>query len=378
MTRAVITLLLSSLALLGCLYFVAATFAVLFFPRREPVRTGRIEPVTVLKPLCGDEPGLYERLRAFCEQDYPDGVQVVLGLQSAEDKALAAARRLSQAYPDRVEIVLDPRRSGANPKVSNLVNMAKAARHDVLVMSDSDIEVERDYLAKLVPYLAGGTGAVSCLYHGVPRSGFWSRLGAMAIDTYFLPNAVTAMSFGLAQPCFGATIAIRRETLNAIGGLGAYANQLADDYAIGMAVRKLGLKVAVPAFTIGHACTEARFAELWMQELRWARTVRALDPVGYAGTIVLHPFGLAILAAALRDFRGLWLVVLALASRYALCIATQARFGLTVHPYWMVPLREALNSAIFVSSFAGRAVRWREHDYDVARDGAIHTEEAMQ
>src|SRR5262249_13591328 len=160
-----------------------------------------------------------------------------------------------------------------------------------IVLSDSDIDVESTYLADVIAELQRpGVGAVTCLYHGIAGEGLWSRLSAMSINTYFLPNVVVGRSMRLAQPCFGATIALRRETLEEIGGLEAFADCLADDYEIGVAVRRAGYEVAILPFSVGHVCFERTAGELLRHQVRQARTIRTIDPVGYAAAIVSHPF----------------------------------------------------------------------------------------
>ena len=378
MTREVMAIILLGLSAVGCFYTLAAALLTLLFQRGHRRLPRRIEPVTILKPLCGDEPHLYERLRSFCTQDYPAPVQIVLGVQKPQDTALGPATRLAGAFPERIAISAKAKELGSNRKISNLVAMARLARHDVIILSDSDIEVGPDFLLEVIGELQRpGVSAVTCLYHGIPRSGIWSRLCAMVINTCFLPNVIAGLSLGLAQPCFGSTIAMRRTTLRAIGGFAAFANQLADDYAIGTAVRSQGLVVAIPGFTIGHACQEDSFASLWFHELRWARTVRAVDPAGFAGMIITHPLVLALLGAAFAA-QGLWLAAAALACEYGLCLAVERRFKLPPHPCWMIPVRDALAFAVYVSSFAGRAVHWRDHVYHVSDGGALRTERAAR
>jgi ceramide glucosyltransferase len=376
MTGEVVAAIFLALSVVGCCYTLATAVMTLSFQRRVPPLPTRLEPVTILKPLCGDEPRLYERLRSLCTQDYPAPVQVVLGVQSRMDPALGPATRLAAAYPGLVEVSSEAKAYGSNPKVSNLIAMARLARHDVIIISDSDIEVGPDFLRRVVGELQRPeVSAVTCLYHGIPRSGLWSRLSAMLINTSFLPNVISGLKLGLAHPCFGSTIAIGRETLGRIGGLPAFADQLADDYAIGQAVRRIG-RVAIPGFTVGHACHEESFASLWLKELRWARTVRAVDPLGFAGTIITHPLPLAVLGAAFTRIPGLWLIVGSLACEYALCLAVERRFKLPPHAYWMIPFRDLLSFVIYLSSFAGRAVHWRDHDYYAAPGGALRTERA--
>jgi ceramide glucosyltransferase len=378
MTCEVMAIVLLGLSVIGCFYTLGAAAMTLCFERRDPPLPKHPEPVTILKPLCGNEPHLYERLRSFCTQHYPGPVQVVLGVQNLEDTALAPATRLAAVFPDRVDVSRQAKEYGSNRKVSNLVGMAKLARRDVIIVSDSDIEVGPDFLLKVIGELQRPeVSAVTCLYHGIPRSGIWSRLCAMVINTSFLPNVIAGLKLGLAQPCFGSTIAIRGKTLGKIGGFAAFANQLADDYAIGMAVRRLGLVISIPGFTVGHACHEDSLASLWHHELRWARTVRAVDPAGFAGTIITHPLVLALLGTAFAR-QGLWLAAAALACEYALCLAVEHRFKLPPHAYWMIPFRDVLAFAVYVSSFAGRAVHWRDHVYHVSDGGALRTERAVR
>jgi len=377
MTGEVMAAAFLGLSIVGCLYVLGAAVMTLCFERRDPPLPSQVDPVTILKPLCGDEPHLYERLRSFCTQDFPAPVQVVLGVQDLEDPALGPAIRLAAAFPDRVEVTSGANEYGSNRKVANLIGMARLARHDIIIISDSDIEVEPDFLLRVVGALQRPEViAVTCLYHGIARSGLWSRLFAMTISTSFLPNVISGLKMGLAQPCFGSTIAIRRQTLGMIGGLAAFADQLADDYAIGMAVRRLGV-VAIPGFTVGHACHEDRLASLWLHELRWARTVRAVDPIGFAGTIITHPLALALLGA-LFTAQALWLVAGALACEFVLCLAVERRFKLPSHAYWMIPLRDLLSFTVYISSFAGRTVHWRDQDYHVAERGTLRTEKAAR
>jgi ceramide glucosyltransferase len=200
----------------------------------------------------------------------------------------------------------------------------------------------------------------------------WSSLSALAIDSHFLPSVAVGMELGLAKPCFGSTIALRRETLDALGGFGAVADELADDYALGAAVRGLGLKVAIPPFTIGHVCNERSFGDLVKQELRWARTIRQIDPAGHAGSLVAHPLAFAAIGACL-DPGPADLVVLAAALllRIGVCLADEACFGIRRHPYWLVPARDLLSFGLFLASFAGRGVSWRGHSYGVTPRGVL-------
>jgi len=240
------------------------------------------------------------------------------------------------------------------------------------VLSDSDIEVGPTYLNDVVAELQRpGVGAVTCLYHGVAGAGLWSRLSAMSINNYFLPNVVVARSLGLAQPCFGATIALRRETLDEIGSFDAFADCLADDFAMGEAVRAAGYTVAIPSFSVGHVCFEQSARELLRHQMRQSRTIRSIDPVGYAGAMITHPFALALLGALLGSPLGLLVAAFAVVCRTALTIAVERAFDLPRHQYWLLPVRDLIAFATFVSGFFGTPVSWRGSRYRVLSDGSV-------
>jgi ceramide glucosyltransferase len=199
----------------------------------------------------------------------------------------------------------------------------------------------------------------------------WSRLSALAVNNQFLPQAVTAISLGLAKPCFGATIAFRRSTLDRVGGFGAFADTLADDHALGMAIRSHGDEIVTAPFAVGHGCFEASLRELLRHQLRGARTIKSIDPVAHAGTVITHPLPLALLAL-LCGSPGAWFVVVAaLLSRALLCRCVEWRFGLARQSYWLIPLQDIIAAGIYVGSFFGSTVHWRGADYRVAADGSL-------
>jgi ceramide glucosyltransferase len=175
----------------------------------------------------------------------------------------------------------------------------------------------------------------------------------------------------LALLCFGSTIAISRSFLARIGGLAAFADQLADDYEIGQAVRNAGHAVAIPPFTVGHVCFHERLRGLFARELRAARTVRSIAPLGYAGAFMTHPFPLALIGAALGGEYALFLAAAALACRSALCARVAHAFGLPHQPYWLIPSRDLLSFGVYIWSFFGMRVQWRGSRYRVAADGSL-------
>jgi ceramide glucosyltransferase len=209
----------------------------------------------------------------------------------------------------------------------------------------------------------------------VAAGGPWSQLGALFINAHFLPSVVLGLASGLAQPCFGSTIALRGTTLDAIGGFAAFADRLDDDYAIGAAVRERGNVVAIPPFTVAHLCSEPSLRELWRHELRWARTIRNIAPVGHAGSVVMYPLAWAVIALALTPWSGLLLpavatTVTAILCRVVLLHGVARGFELPSQPYWLVPVRDLFSFAVFVASFLSRDVSWKGHRYRLSEGKA--------
>ena len=215
------------LAGIGIAQSLAGLLAVFAFARQPEVSCALRPPVTVLKPVCGDEPGLEAALLSFCVQDYAD-FQIIIGAQDSNDPALKVARRLQAAYPALIDIVVDPALHGPNRKISNLMNMLPAARHETLVFGDSDLHVRPDYLRQVVgTLLTSGTGLVTAICGGeAAHRGIAGQLGAMHISHSFLPGALLGASAGR-QDCLGTTMAIKRQTLEQAGGLAALAPHLA-------------------------------------------------------------------------------------------------------------------------------------------------------
>jgi ceramide glucosyltransferase len=372
-----IALLLTLVMLAVWTYLLGAVIAATRFARRRVVLPGEQPPVSVLKPLHGAEPGLYENLLSFVEQDYP-ALQVVLGVRSSSDGALPIAQALVANCVGRdIALVVDSRVSGRNLKVANLVNMLPVARHDILVFADSDMRVGRNYLATVTAPLSDPqTGLVTCLYKGLPTGGLWSRLGALHINFSFLPSALLGEALGTGGGCFGATIALRRSVLERIGGLAVVRDELADDHRIGTAVREAGYAVALSPYLVETSVSEKSFKCLWQHELRWARTVRLMAPMGFAGSIVTHAVAIAALAAL---FSGLSLTSLGFLAmscilRWASARAIARMLRLPIVGLWMLPLRDLLSFAVFIGSFCGRNVSWRDQLFRIEPSGRIIVE----
>lgn len=336
---------------------------------------GARPPLTVLKPVCGLDAGLYENLRSFCLQDYPR-FQVIFGVADEADPALPVLRRLQAELGHHdIDIVVDPRLHGANRKISNLVNMSARARHDILVIADSDMRVGPDYLSAVAaPFGDPAVGAVTCLYTGTATGNLASVLGAAYINECFLPSVLVATAFGRIDYCFGATMCVRREVLAAFGGFERLACVLADDYMLGRLVAAQGRRVVLSHHLVENLVHEPSLRALFLHELRWARTVRSVQPVGFAFSFLSYAVPMAFLNLLAAAGSGLSLALLGAAVALRVRMHYTARRCLRLsgpaRP-WLAPLRDILCFVVWAASFLGRTVRWRDGDLRVQTNGDI-------
>lgn len=362
-------------SLVGVLYLVTAICAVWVFGRQKAPVPGKRPSVTILKPVCGADPGLYENLRSFCRQAYDGPVQIVIGAHRETDPAVAIARQVIADLPGvDVSLVIDGALPGSNFKICNVANMMAVAKHEVLVLADSDMRVEPHYLDAVVgPLMQDRVGLVTCLYKGRPERGVASALGASFINSTFLPSVLVGRWVGADTGCFGATLAFRRSTLAEIGGWGALINHLADDYVLGRLVRDAGYDVVISPYVIENIVLEADMGALFKHELRWQRTVRSINPVGLAASVVTNPVALALLALPLSGFAdGAWLALAAaLAAREALIYTCSHVFGLIPLRAALVPIRDVLSLIVLVASFCGQRVTWRDQSFQVDQRGEL-------
>jgi ceramide glucosyltransferase len=365
---------------------VAAAYALLAvlaaiawrLPRRR-VALAAAPPVTILKPLCGAEPGLYANLRSFCQQAYPQ-FQVVFGIADQADPACAVARRLSAEFPAlAIDVVIDPRIHGSNGKVGNLINMLPTARHDLLVMSDSDCTVGPDYLDRVTaPLQDASVGLVTCLYRGMPAASIWSRIGAMYINEWYVPQVLLAWLFGHEGYVSGQTIALRRATLAAIGGFEALADHLAEDHQMGLLVRALGLRIVLSPYLVLGDFHEQDLHAVTRHELRWMRTLRTLAPrsmrwIFVTFSLPLALFGIAVAATRPPIATLAWvLFLLTVAARLAVHLVHRwHRDRSLLTDLWLVPARDLLLCWVWWRSMFDSHVSWRGNEFVVNADGTM-------
>jgi ceramide glucosyltransferase len=329
-------------------------------------------PVSILKPLKGTDPDIYECFRSHCWQDYPE-YEIIFGVSDPGDPAVASVEQLQREFPDHaIRLVVSPNKLGANLKVSNLAQMLQAARYQHLLVNDSDIRVERDYLRRIIAPLADEhVGLVTCLYRGVAAPTLGSELESLGISTDFCPGVLVArqlergLRFGL-----GSTLAFRRTDLERIGGFETIVDFLADDYELGRRIAGLGLRVVLSDVVVETHLPAYDLRGFLSHQLRWARGVRDARTGGYIGLVSTYGllWALLVLIAAWAAPWS-WVVLgLTVLLRFAVAVVVGSAVledqGL-LGRLWLLPARDLVAVAVWVASFAGHTVTWRGDRFEL-------------
>ncbi len=334
-------------------------------------------PISILKPIKGYDPGAYESFRSHCLLDYPE-YEIIFGLSHAEDAAAPLIERLRREFPQRrIGLVVCSQNLGMNPKTSKVLQMIPAARYDYLVINDGDIRVEKDYLQHLMRgFRTKHIGMVTCLYSASASHSIGSKLEALSISTDFAPGVLAArtlergLHFG-----FGATIAVSRSVLEKIGGLEPLVDYLAEDYVLGARVAQAGFKVEVSDQSVRTFLPAYTWAEFFQHQLRLARGIRDSRPWGYLGSGITYLIPWAMVNALVAKGATWSLVLLAASVFLRLASAITVAAGV-LHDrqiwrdFWLLPLRDWVGAILWLVSFAGHTVIWRNTEY-VLKDGKL-------
>ena len=330
-------------------------------------------PISVLKPLCGQDDHLEENLRSFFTQDYLD-YEILFAVDRMDDPAVAIVDKVRRDFPQGPKVHLietgDP--TVPNRKAHSLGRLVPRARHSILVMSDSDVHVPPDLLRRVAAeFQDPNVGVVTCPYRAVPGQGFWSRLEAIGMNTEFLAGVLVAWLVGEMNFALGPTLAARREVIEAMGGFGDLGNYLAEDFEIGNRAPRLGYRVVLSSCVIEHRIGSQTLSENLQHRLRWARSTRRSRPVGYWGQIFTNPLPLALL---------LWLAVPRLWPLLAITVffralAAWSTAGWVLHDpltgrrWWLVPFQDLISVFVWIAGLFGNTINWRGRRYKLLRDG---------
>jgi ceramide glucosyltransferase len=360
----------------SCIYYLTCLRAAWIFIREQKAGGGRtiqfVPAVSILKPLKGADPDMYESFRSHCLQDYPEH-EIVFGVSDANDPAIESVKQLQRDFPaSKIKWLVCPAILGANVKVSNLAQILNAATYDHLIVDDSDIRVESDYLRRVMAPLADpAVGLVTCLYRGVPAATVGSRLEALGISTDFCVGVLAArqlergIRFGL-----GSTLAFRRAELERIGGFESFVDFLADDYELGRHFADLGLRVVLSDVVVETHLPAYDMRGFLAHQLRWARGVRDARSGGYFGLVLTYGLMWALFAViAAHSAPWSWgvfgvtvLLRLAIALSVGKSVLQDAQL---LKNLWLLPLRDLVAVAVWIASFAGHTVTWRGDRFEL-------------
>jgi ceramide glucosyltransferase len=342
--------------------------------RRTAAPDAALPAVTLLKPLKGRGLDLYANLVSFCRQDYGGRMQIVFGVTDPTDPAVPIVERVQRDFPERDIVLAIGDAPGVNRKVANLRQMLRHARHPILVLSDGDVRVRPDYLAAMVAPLADpAVGLTTCLYRG-RYFGLPSLLEALSINTDLVPQVLTATAAPL-RWAYGASIAVRREALDSIGGLAAIADHLADDNQLGRLVDRAGWRLELVPYVVDTVLDAETLQGFWRHQLRWARTYRVCQPLGWFVSVMTHAttWGVAAVLATGGAPLGWAVCATAIGVRLATLRAVMALMDERDIPrhLWLVPAKDLLATAVWAMSFLGRTVVWSGKTFRVSRDGRM-------
>lgn len=343
--------------------------AIRYLAASGPLDAADHEPISVLKPLAGLDDGLEENLRGFFEQDYPN-FELLFAVRQETDPCVPLVRRLCAEHahiPSRLILTGEPPYPHA--KVYSLARMLAEARHDLIVMSDSDIRVTPDFLRHVAAEFAdGATALATCPYRALPGRSFWSRLEAAGMNTTFWQGVLTARMIHGMKFAVGPTTVSRRKAVDSIGGIERVKNYLAEDFELGRLIAEAGFRVILSSYVVEHRIGSEDRATNFRHRIRWGRTSRRSRPWGYFGQLFTYPLPLAILAVAVMPQ---WWPLLASTAviRYASALfVSQVVLGARLN-WALLPLEDALGFAFWIAGFLGNSITWRGRTYRLDREG---------
>ncbi|HTB98312.1 MAG TPA: bacteriohopanetetrol glucosamine biosynthesis glycosyltransferase HpnI [Terracidiphilus sp.] len=375
----------TALTVAGIGYFLTAWIATrIYLVSRRAPQAAFAPSVSILKSLKGLDPGMLNAFRSHCTQTYAGNYELLFGVASLDDPAVAAVRQLQSEFPaQKIQLIECARKLGTNGKVGTLAQLVPHAQHDFLLVNDSDITVSTRYLERVIAAFepppnrrdktARQVGLVTAFYRGRAHKTLASLFEALTISTDFLPSVMLALvverglRYGL-----GSTLAFRREALQRIGGYEVLADYLADDYELGARIAEAGYRIAIAPEVVETGVPAYRWSEFAAHQLRWMRTVRDARPGGYTGLIFAHGLSWALLnvIASGASPLSLWLVALTFFLRLTLAMTVGAEVlgdHQVLPSLWLLPLHDLTSMGLWIAGFAGDSIVWRGEKFIVKK-----------
>jgi len=374
----IITTILAVLLMGSLVYCILIMIASWRYLSVKPLSAASTPPISLLKPLCGEDEGLEENIRSFLEQDYP-AFEVLFAVHRADDPAVAVVDKIKNEYEGRTEIrlIVTGESPVPNAKAHSLKQLVREARHELLVMSDSDVRVTPAFLAQLAgEFHDPSVGMITCPYRAVGGGSLWSRLEAIGMNTEFLGGVLVARMIEGMNFALGCTVAVRRNVLDSMGGFAYLQDYLAEDFVMGQRASQLGHKVLFSSYVIEHRIGSQPMEQNLGHRLRWARSTRRSRPAGYWGQIFTYPLPWALLLWSVHA--AAWpFVLLTLAIRAGAAWATSSRVlheSASFSLWWLLPLQDVLGFMVWIGGFLGSTIVWRERKCTVLPDGRLQVD----
>lgn len=370
----------------GSVYALLCIFAVIRFrtaPAKKPKHTFRsLPPVTVLKPVHGLEKHQRRNLRSTCIQDYPE-YQVVFSVQDPSDAAIPLLKEIQQEFgSDRVTVAVENCRIGTNGKINNMIGGLKHARHDILVISDSDVFLKPGYLKTIVAPLADpGIGCTCTFYKAAAARTWFEKIELLSLNADFMANVLFAHVTGASKFCLGASAALHRSTLEKIGGFEGLADYLVEDYEMGRRIWKLGKRVDIIPYFVDTMVDLKHPSQWWNHQVYWDQNTRAARPYAFFATALVRsvPFSILFAAVQLGSVLGLGIMTAAVILRI-LSGAAILGWGLKdregLRSLWLLPLRDISSLITWLLAFTKKTTVWRGTRFILTRDGRLVAKEA--
>jgi ceramide glucosyltransferase len=363
---------------LGALWFYSYGIfsAINYLMHREPLEPEFHPKLTILKPLCGIDAETEVNLRSFCQQDYPH-YQIVFAVQNPADPAVELVQRLIEQFPERqIDLVINNRTIGVNPKVNNVANAAAAAKYSLWVIADSDIRVGSDYLQQIVqPFRYPGVGVVTCPYRSNVR-GWVACLEALGTATELHPGVLVSRQMEGVHFALGSTIAIRKEVMVRLGGFEVIADYLADDFQLGRLPASVGYRVVLSHYVVEHGLSSSSIWEALQRQIRWARGIRASRPGGYIGKGITYGTVTSLLLLLVLHGSGFAWIVLSCVWLARLALGLLVGVGClddssTRRYWWLLPLYDLISFSIWCCGLVGSSIAWRGQRFRLLAGGKL-------
>ncbi|BAY21065.1 putative glycosyl transferase, group 2 family protein [Calothrix sp. NIES-2100] len=373
----IIKLLLLILCLAAIFFYCYSIYAAIaFFTQPQTIDPAFHPPVTILKPICGVDRDAEENLASFCQQDYPE-YQIIFAVRDRQDPAIVVIEKIIQQFPDvDIQLLVSDRIIGANLKVSNLANAVTAAKHEILLIADSDIRVGKDYLQRVIqPLKDDKVGVVTCLYRSLAQ-GWVTSLEALGIATGFHPSVLVSNQLEQIKFAFGSTIVIRKQVLEAIGGFGAIADYLADDFQLGYLPAQAGYQVVLSNYIVDHILATSSLTEVIQRQLRWVRCIRVSRPWGYLGLLFTYGTVTSLLLflvtkGSILGWTGLLITWIMRLLMGWIVGVQMLKDPVTKQNFWLIPVRDLMHFAIWCYGFVGNAITWRGQQLRLTQGGKL-------